>query len=427
MTSLILTQSRASGVGTENVFETIVGNSGSVTAIGTDLLNIVGGTAISTVAEGSPNTLTISVIPSDIKLEELGNIELTSSPESADAGDVLLYSGSPSAWRNVPSSTFIQNVWTTFTADIGSSTANTTTDTLAVVGGTAANTAIIGDTLTINVVSNEIDIQDLGNVSGIGSPEIIEAFSVLATQTLNTLTPVTANSGSPCEAQVLRFDCDSNTIGWEPVSNLITSDTGYNTITDGVNTALAITGNRTIQFAAGTGVGITVAEGIGSPPNDTVTIANTAPSPDNLEITIINGQPMLTFLDTTRGSPGKQLSVTDHVLSYSDNSLGAGSWVEIGNAVDADAGYIVDFDGTIVFATGTCTDTNGNSKEIHLFVNGSDEGSIGTLVGAGVVSFVNVTLNVNINQGDRIRLQAQQGSGGIIEDTVVKLTIKWRG
>jgi len=43
-----------------------------------------------------------------------------------------------------------QNIWETFQADSGNTSANTTTDILSVVGGTDISTEITGDTLTIN-------------------------------------------------------------------------------------------------------------------------------------------------------------------------------------------------------------------------------------------------------------------------------------
>ena len=37
------------------------------------------------------------------------------------------------------------------------------------------------------------------------------------------------------------------------------------------------------------------------------------------------------------------------------------------------------------------------------------------------------TLNIDFAQGDRIRIRADAGGGNTIGDTVVKLTVKWRG
>jgi hypothetical protein len=87
----------------------------------------------------------------------------------------------------------------------------------------------------------------------------------------------------------------------------------------------------------------------------------------------------------------------------------------------------MDFDGTVVFATGDCENTGASSKDIHLFINGADQGSLGTLSGGANATFINTTIDLNFSQGDRIRLQAQDGISGFIQDTVVKVTVKWRG
>lgn len=147
--------------------------------------------------------------------------------------------------------------------------------------------------------------------------------------------------------------------------------------------------------------------------------------PDGLAVVNINGQPTLTLEDSTRAD--KILSIAEQVLSFSENRLDHNDWIQIGNANDADSGFVADFNGTIVYATGHCENTNANSKDIQLYVNGVDEGSIGSLFGGANAVFINNTLNVDISQGDRIRLRAIDDATGRIEDTVVKLTIKWRG
>lgn len=157
----------------------------------------------------------------------------------------------------------------------------------------------------------------------------------------------------------------------------------------------------------------------------TVTLLRPAGSgTSDVDISTINGQLVITFVDTTRGD--KILSVADEPLMFARNRLGDDAWLEIGNAIDADSGYIADLDGTLVYASGHCEDTGANSKEIHLFVNGVDNGSLGSLSGGANAQFINTTVNIDFSQGDRIRLQAQNGLGGNIQDTVVRLTIKWR-
>ncbi len=144
-----------------------------------------------------------------------------------------------------------------------------------------------------------------------------------------------------------------------------------------------------------------------------------------LTVTVINGQPMLTLEDTTRAN--KILSIAENTMMFAENALTPLDWVRIANANDADSGYIMEFDGTIVWITGHCENTAANSCDIHLFVNAVDQGSIGTLSGGANASFLNNTLNVDFSQGDKIRLQAQNFTGPSIQDSVFKVTVKWRG
>lgn len=159
---------------------------------------------------------------------------------------------------------------------------------------------------------------------------------------------------------------------------------------------------------------------------------------NGLAVTIINGQPMLTLEDTTRTIPGsplepKVLSVAEQSWEWSENVLYDQDWIQIGNASDGDSGVIADFNGTLVSATGHCENTDINQKDIRIYVNNADVGSIGTLSGGNNATFINTTLDVDFNQGDRIRLRAVNAAGsplvgtGPIQDTVIKLTIKWRG
>jgi len=143
-----------------------------------------------------------------------------------------------------------------------------------------------------------------------------------------------------------------------------------------------------------------------------------------IAVTTIDGQLVLTVIDTTRAN--KVLSVAEQVWQFNENALGHLDWIRIGNASDADTGYIANFDGTVVGVSAHCENTGANSKDIHLFVNGVDNGSIGTLSGGANAIFRDNTLDIDFSQDDRIRLQAMGAGTGTIQDTVVKLTIKWR-
>lgn len=144
-----------------------------------------------------------------------------------------------------------------------------------------------------------------------------------------------------------------------------------------------------------------------------------------VDITVINSQPMLTLIDTTRLN--KVLSVAESNLMFAENKVNDNDWIQIGNANDADSSYIAEFDGTLVFASGHCENTGGNSKEIHFYIGAADSATLGTFTGGINATFNNVTLNTDFSQGDRLRIRAHNGAGGDIQDIVVKLTLKWRG
>jgi hypothetical protein len=160
---------------------------------------------------------------------------------------------------------------------------------------------------------------------------------------------------------------------------------------------------------------IEITQGIPGPPGVTI---------PGLAVTTINGQPTLTLVDTTRGN--KILSVAEQPFPYSENRLTNNDWVRPGHANDALSGYQMDFDGTIVSCTAQCEDTGANSKDIHLYIDAVDQGSVGTLTGGANVGFQNTTLDLDFSQGARIRARAV-GVDGAIQDTVVKVTVKWRG
>jgi hypothetical protein len=87
---------------------------------------------------------------------------------SPTVGDVLTYTGMPLGWRNVPPA--LQNLWLTITSDSGSATAQSPTDILAIVGGTAIETAISGSpaALTISTDPSQIQLSDLGDIDATG-------------------------------------------------------------------------------------------------------------------------------------------------------------------------------------------------------------------------------------------------------------------
>jgi len=144
-----------------------------------------------------------------------------------------------------------------------------------------------------------------------------------------------------------------------------------------------------------------------------------------LTITTINGQPILTLVDSTRAD--KILSVAENPVTWSERKLGNNDWIQIGTANHRESAYVADFNGTVTAATGQCENVRNNDKNIHLFINNVDVGSIGSLLGPTLDTFINTTLNIDFNQGDQLRLKSVNINTGQIEDTVVKLVLKWRG
>lgn len=233
------------------------------------------------------------------------------------------------------------------------------------------------------------------------------------------------------------------------------SGLSYSSIVGDSGTAVASTSEETITFT-GTGIRVTSTDAgpdldsvsfdmdisdlpAGGPPStgDEVAVnigGNTVKTPisslpfpviPGLTISIINGQPTLVLEDTTRAN--KKLSISEQSLTFSNNTLGASQFMHIGTASDADTSYIAEFDGTIVYASAFCENTQANSKELRLFINGSDVGLLGVLSGGANASFTNTTLNVDFSQGDRIRIRAGNTDLGSIQDTVAKIVLKWRG
>ena len=145
-----------------------------------------------------------------------------------------------------------------------------------------------------------------------------------------------------------------------------------------------------------------------------------------LTFTDINGQSILTYIDSVRG-PNKVLSIESNTYQFSDNDLDHLSWVSIGDAVDADSGHVMPLDGTIVFATAHCENTaTSATKEMHVFVDGVDAGSVGLLGPGANTEITDATIDIDFLQGQKIRVQAQNGVAGRIRDTVVDLTVRWR-
>ena len=149
---------------TQNLFETINGDTGTTTAsAATDTLIIAGGTNISTAITGDTVTVTMTGALGDANQNAYGIIGSDSGNKTAASATATInliggtgvstaINGDNLTITN-DSPNIAQNIFATVTGDTGTTTANTTTDTLTIAGGTGVTTAVSGDTLTINADS----------------------------------------------------------------------------------------------------------------------------------------------------------------------------------------------------------------------------------------------------------------------------------
>lgn len=128
-------------------------------------------------------------------LNQLDDVNLT-APTSAQ---ILTYNGAQ--WVNqTPAAENTQDLWETITADTGSATANTPTDTLTVTGPEGINTTIVGDTLSINPAN------DLAAVEGLTTTGLAvrTATDTWTTRTITgTVDQITVTNGNGVAANPL--------------------------------------------------------------------------------------------------------------------------------------------------------------------------------------------------------------------------------
>jgi len=155
----------------------------------------------------------------------------------------------------------------------------------------------------------------------------------------------------------------------------------------------------------------------------------------DIKVEVINGQPIVTYTDNTRGtgSPlAKRLSTDMVQYSWEENTVGNNDWVRLGGATDALTGHVMPMDATIVGVVAHTSNDGGNSKGIRLYIDGTLYSTPDPLFSFTAVSgqneynsFVTMNLDVDVDQGEKIRLRGD-ASGGVIQDTVITLYIRWR-
>jgi len=163
-----------------------------------DTLNLVAGTGIVLNASTVPGTDAVRITNSDPgSAVTLGSVGVGQTIVNDGVGPALatksITAGTGISVTSNATDVFItntapnanQNLWATIAATTGSTTANSTTDTLTVVGANGITTSIAGDTLTItgttgvqkyNTTVSPLGAAPVTLTHGLGSPFIIISF-----------------------------------------------------------------------------------------------------------------------------------------------------------------------------------------------------------------------------------------------------------
>lgn len=139
----------------------------------------------------------------------------------------------------------------------------------------------------------------------------------------------------------------------------------------------------------------------------------------------VGGQMKPCYVDSSKG--GKVLTVEMSNYWWAEAALSNNDWMQIGHASDADSGWVMPFDGTIVGVTAHCENNpTGSGKDMRLYMNGSQFDPSFITIPNGANAIVNdQTKNIDFSAGDRLRFRAGL-AGGTINDTVISLMVKWR-
>ena len=358
------------------------GNSGDVLSTdGAGNLSFISPNNISTtdnLTEGSNNlyfTNTRADARADLRiaaadLSDLNNVAST-APSTNQA---LIYDGALGKWKpgNVASS---QNVFTTFTATTGSTTANTTTDTLNVVGGTGISTSISGDTLTIT------------NTGGSGTQNVFQNIAVAGQ---NTVTADTAND-TVTFAGGSGLTITTNNLT-DTVSFAVDNANKFTSVVSDNGTVTPASTNDAITIAGGTGIGTIVS-------GSTLTINNDAP-----KWLTISGDSGSTTANTTSdtltitGGTGITTSVTGDTLTIdSSSAISNFQTISVAGQSDVVADQVSDTL-TLVAGSNITITTDPTSDEITINAS-AGSGGTGTVTSglAGRIAYYSTTGTTVVN------------------------------
>ena len=123
---------------------------------------------------------------------------------------------------------------------------------------------------------------------------------------------------------------------------------------------------------------------------------------------------------------GKILTTSQMNFLWTEASVANNEWIDIGTSNGANSGHIMIHDGTITNFALVVNKQNGKTSNYHVYVNGVDQGVFSSVNGTGTQSDFGA-LDIDFNQGDKIRIRSANGSGGSNPtDLVISLYVRWR-
>tara|TARA_B100001013_G_scaffold100087_3_gene56415 strand:- start:14053 stop:17604 length:3552 start_codon:yes stop_codon:yes gene_type:complete len=267
----LLTINYTGGASAQNLFSTIAiaGQNSIVADAPTDTLTLASGAGIVLVTTAATDTLTIANSAPNIVQDVFSEIAVSGqsslfADSSADtlnvaegAGiEVTTSAGTDTLTITNTAPNVVQSLWSQISSDSGSTTANTSTDALAILGGTDISTSVSGDTLTIAYTGSSGSNQNLWYT--IDS----DSGSTTANSTTDTLSIAGGTSiGTSVSGDTLTITNQAPNVD----QNL------FNTIAvSGQSDVIADTTTDTLTFVAGSNITITTDAG-----TDSITINST--------------------------------------------------------------------------------------------------------------------------------------------------------
>jgi len=148
---------------------------------------------------------------------------------------------------------------------------------------------------------------------------------------------------------------------------------------------------------------------------DSVTVGTT--------ISTIDGNSIVMFPDASRS---KTLSIETTEFNWNMNSVRKNNWISIGNAIGSNQNHNIPHNATIVKWTASAYNTDGNTKNIHLYINGTETSNYITFAATTTQQTIqDLVEDIDVSAGDEIRFKSDN-SNSKIKNLVITMWLRWR-